>query len=120
MSATCSNCGEPHDPNDVFCESCGLDFSAGTLPEPEAPITSLGRGAQPSPGGPMEAGAAGKAPSAEQALVVSCDLAFHERMDVDHMLTYPDPELADMVVPVVGDAVLIGRERAQPRRVSRH
>ena len=111
MSATCSNCGEPHDANDVFCESCGLDFVAGTLPEPEAPVTSLGRGAQPRPPGLKSETPSGEEDAADQVLVVSCDISFHQRMAAADLLTYPDPEPDDVVVTIVGNAVLVGRER---------
>ena len=36
----CANCGEPHGPDDVFCEACGFDFLTGSLPTPEAAPTS--------------------------------------------------------------------------------
>lgn len=32
-SIACKNCSAAHGPDDVFCESCGLDFATGTLPD---------------------------------------------------------------------------------------
>ncbi len=65
-SPTCSNCGEPHNEGDVFCEACGFDFLSGTLPE-EEPAEPLAAPAspEPTPGG---------------IAVVEVDVAFFERM----------------------------------------
>jgi hypothetical protein len=37
----CANCGAPHEPGDVFCEVCGLDFATGELPQPPPPAQPL-------------------------------------------------------------------------------
>ena len=96
--ARCSNCDEPHGPDDVFCENCGLDFLTGTLPGPTSPVTSHG--------------AATAAPSGDTVqLRVEADRAFHARMDTDGVLEYPEPEPDPRLVTVAGDRVLIGRER---------
>ncbi len=99
--STCSNCAEPHAPSAVFCESCGFDFLTGSMPDPEPARTSLGGAAA------REGAAAGPATVA----VISCDRAFHERMDTDGVLTYPDPEPAPVRVPLAGATVLVGRAR---------
>ena len=94
----CSNCNEPHGPDDVFCENCGLDFLTGTLPGPTSPVTSLGTAA------------AGEVRPAAQ-LHVAADHEFHARMDTDGVLEYPDPEPPPRLLPIAGERVLIGRER---------
>ena len=33
---TCPNCGGPREPDEVFCEVCGLNFATGQLPSPAA------------------------------------------------------------------------------------
>lgn len=97
MGGVCSNCGEPHDDSDVFCENCGLDFLTGSLPAP------------PEPGPATATDASGAA--AAQVLRVSCDRAFHERMDTDDVLDYPDPEPDPFSVTILGDTMLVGRQR---------
>jgi FHA domain len=39
--ATCSNCQAHRDAVDVFCEICGYDFAAGTLPSMPTPVASV-------------------------------------------------------------------------------
>ncbi|MEM7285970.1 MAG: FHA domain-containing protein [Actinomycetota bacterium] len=95
MSAACSNCGEPHGPDDVFCENCGFDFLTGSLPAAEAPVTSTA---------PATA-------SATIVLRVSADREYHERMDADGVLDFPDPAPARRDLPVAGATALIGRAR---------
>src|SRR5687767_6376519 len=34
--ATCPNCGGPREPDETFCEVCGLNFATGQLPSPAA------------------------------------------------------------------------------------
>ena len=96
MSATCSNCGEPHGPDDVFCESCGFDFLTGSLPAAESPVTS-------------NAPAAASGPTI--VLRVTADREYHERMDADGVLDFPDPAPPARDLPVAGDMVLVGRAR---------
>ena len=33
----CPSCGTPHTPDALFCESCGYDFTTGTMPRPLDP-----------------------------------------------------------------------------------
>lgn len=92
---TCSNCGEPHGPDDVFCENCGFDFLTGSLPTPEPSITSS---APPT-----------EAPNA--MVRITADADYHERMDADGVLEFPDPPPPAREVPLTGELVLIGRSR---------
>lgn len=96
MSAACSNCGEPHGPDDVFCENCGLDFLTGSLPTPETPVTSNAPAAATAPG---------------IVLRISADREYHERMDADGVLDFPDPAPPARDLPVAGEMALIGRAR---------
>ncbi len=92
---TCPNCDAPHGPDDVFCENCGFDFLTGSLPTPEPALTSN------SP-----------AHAAPDAMVrITADAAYHERMDADDVLDFPDPPPAARDVPLTADVVLIGRSR---------
>ena len=94
----CTNCGEPHGVDDVFCENCGLDFLTGTLPTPASPVTSLGNAGE---------GRAGT----EASVTITADRRFHQRMDTDHVLEFPEPEPTARTVRVAGSRVLVGRER---------
>ena len=102
----CGNCGAPHGPDDVFCESCGLDFASGALPDPVPgpAVTSIGGGAPPALAATQVVG----------VVTVSCDADHHRRMDADGVLTFPDPPPAPAVVPARTAAVLVGR--AKPAR----
>lgn len=95
MSAdACTHCGESHGPDDVFCENCGFDFLTGSLPAPAAAVTST-------------------APESAPAILlrVTADREYHERMDADGVLDFPDPVPAARELPVAGDTALIGRAR---------
>ena len=93
--ATCPNCGGPRQPDDVFCEVCGLNFSTGQLPSPAA-----------------EAAAADpKAVTAEWVAVVSADHRYFESNQAespDDTVTFPtDAEVRE--VPLTSNEILIGR-----------
>lgn len=94
----CANCGEPHGPDDVFCEACGFDFLTGSLPTPEAAPTSNAP-AHAAPGDP------------HAVVRITADPTYHERMDADGVLDFPDPAPEARDVPLTGDVVLIGRSR---------
>ncbi len=73
--STCSNCSEPHNEGDVFCENCGYDFLSGTLPGDET---------VPAAASTSAAGIA----------IVEVDLDFFERMaftGVDAPDSMPEP-----------------------------
>ncbi len=99
MSGTCPNCGEARGADDVFCEHCGFDFLTGSLPTPDQAVTAL--------------------PTATQDIEVevatrvrfTADRAYHERMDADGVLTFPEPPPPERELPVTGAEVLIGRAR---------
>ena len=96
--ATCANCGEPHGPDDVFCENCGFDFASQTLPEPEPAVTSI----------------AGGAPVGEVlgTVTISTDAAHHARMDSEGVLSFPDPARAPVVIEIRTPVTTIGRAKA--------
>ncbi len=96
---TCSNCGEGHSAQAVFCENCGLDFLTGSLPEPEPAITSIA-GQSPTP-----------TVQSSASLTIAVDPEYHRRTDVDDVLDLPEPLPAPIVIPLVGQNVLLGRSR---------
>lgn len=100
---TCANCGEPHGPDDVFCENCGFDFASQTLPEPEPAVTSIAGGAAPA-GGPVG--------EVLGTVTISTDAAHHARMDSEGVLSYPDPARDPVVIEIRTPMVTIGRAKA--------
>lgn len=93
--AVCSNCAEPHGPDDVFCENCGFDFSSGSLPdaaiEPTTAPTSPAAVSQPT------------------SVSVSVDLDYFASVVEDGEVTLPDPVPAPTTVTLSAGKALIGR-----------
>ncbi len=93
---SCPNCGEDATPDALFCESCGYDFTTGTMPRPAeasaAPVTPL----------------APLAPAAPVEWVVErwVDPDWYAAQQADDPC--PSPGLP-VVVPLTGKSVLVGR-----------
>jgi hypothetical protein len=120
---TCPNCGYARDVTDVFCESCGFDFIAGTMPA--APVVVPAAGTDPATGaGPPDAttdpasgatasGAAGAAPvTASWWAVVEADRAYYDREHAGGPVPFPDPAPASVSVPLITAVARIGRRSA--------
>ena len=56
----CPNCDTPHGPDALFCESCGYDFTTGTMPRPLDPPAGV-EAAPPAGSPPVAADATGVA-----------------------------------------------------------
>ena len=100
-AATCPNCGAPREPDEAFCEVCGLDFATGQLPTPPA--------ADPTPEAATVDPAA--AATAEWVAVVSADHRYFESNQAespDQSVTFPT-DAAVREVPLLSSEVLIGR-----------
>ncbi|MGH9264721.1 MAG: FHA domain-containing protein [Acidimicrobiales bacterium] len=100
-AATCPNCGAPREPDEAFCEVCGLDFATGQLPTPPA--------ADPAPAAATVDPAA--AATAEWVAVVSADHRYFESNQAespDQSVTFPT-DAAVREVPLLASEVLIGR-----------
>lgn len=98
----CGNCGEAHDPDDIFCENCGYDFITGSMPRPD-------EGFIPAPvGGPVsENGLAGVVP--QWRFEVGVDRAYYEEVVSQGELTFPEDETVVKVVELEAGEVHIGR-----------
>ncbi len=85
---TCSNCGGGYRPDDVFCESCGLDFATGSLPggdDGNAAVVGV------------------------DEIVVEVDVAWFERAVTGGELALPQPMPEPQRLPLMGLKALIGR-----------
>ena len=109
---TCYFCGAPREPNDVFCEVCGLDFVSGQMPSPKTPPPP------PAPGAPGGGTATGAPPAAGTTVmaaapsgwtaVIGADRAFFDGNVTAGVVTFPE-NLNPRDVPLAGDEVSIGR-----------
>jgi len=120
----CPNCSNPFGAEDVFCESCGLDFATGTLPgadpEPATPAVpeSVSAAAEAEETGTHEQA---EAPEAEPVVnaetdgsgalvaVVACDREYFDKIVGSAGLDYPNPEPAPVTIALTGAKILIGR-----------
>ena len=101
-SLECSNCGSPHEADELFCEVCGLDFSTGKLPDAPPPPAAAST-TEPPPG------AAGR--TAAWILTATADRSFFDTNQAETptaQLVYP-ADRAPVDVPLRADEVLIGR-----------
>lgn len=97
-AATCPNCSEATGAADIFCENCGYDFLAGTLPDSGGTVLASN----------MPSGADETAGEARSAAAVSVDLEFFERMQFGGV--EPPSELPEVVrVELPPTDILVGR-----------
>jgi hypothetical protein len=116
---TCPNCGYSREATDVFCESCGFDFIAGTMPSAPVVVPAAGT-PSPDAGPPATAGApaggpAGPGPAAATAswwAVVEADRAYYDREHAGGPVAFPDPAPASVSVPLITEVAHIGRRSA--------
>ena len=95
---SCANCSEPHDVDDVFCESCGYDFLSGSLPDPVAQA--------PAVVGPESAPPQGHVAT---TATVRFDRELMQRMVDAGELEYTGNEDLEHQIELTGVKVLIGR-----------
>lgn len=128
----CPNCSEAHAESAVFCENCGYDFLAGSMPgalsDPDpavaGPAAALSKAKDSRPTGdsetdaPADAGASGAAGGVGGAweLVVSVDRSYFDRMSAEGQLDFPNPPSPETVVNLSIQKALLGR-RSESRGV---
>jgi FHA domain/Double zinc ribbon len=106
-TSSCPNCGAPRDPDDVFCEVCGLDFATGAMPA--APPA-------PEPAAPQPSPTPTPTPVAEWTAVVEVDESFfatNQAEDPTADFTLP-ADRGPRELPLIADEVHIGRHRDHP------
>jgi hypothetical protein len=140
VGAGCPNCASPIGPRDKFCEVCGYDFVAGTLPSAPAPVpaapdtavspgTAAGPGTAEPPAGPAVEGlaveglaveatavsaAAPRSAAGAWTAVVSADRAYYDSLETNEM---PFPEhCPERTFALTADEILIGR-RSETRGI---
>ena len=125
MAKICDNCQASCGDEDVFCESCGYDFVAGTLPHPS------GGDAHPASGGTTSGsarGGAGSVPATTNAppdpdtgpipvvdsgprvvLEVAVDRDYFDHVVTDGELKYPGDVPPPRLVELYGRELHVGR-----------
>ncbi len=128
--ATCPNCADPHAESAVFCENCGYDFLAGSMPSalsdpdptvagPEAALRSADSDGAHSDGadsGSADNSAAPDNSASGWQLVISVDRAYFDRMSAEGQLDFPDPVPSAVTVDLSLQKALMGR-RSESRGV---
>jgi FHA domain len=107
-TAPCPNCALVNTPDALFCESCGYDFTTGTMPREAAPGSSPDLGAAPARPSAQGAAPASVAPAVpvEWVAEVWVDPDWYSAQDSDEPC--PSPGLP-VVVPLRAQSLLIGR-----------
>ena len=109
---TCPNCDTPNVVDALFCESCGYDFTTGTMPRPVTPPSPAG---PPGPGEGAEAGQptpstpTADAGSYDWVVEIWIDPAWYDEQESPDLM--PSPGLP-VVVPLRDRSVLVGRTSA--------
>lgn len=125
MARICDNCQAACGDDDVFCENCGYDFVAGTLPEPADEEFDPPSGGSTSGAvvgvGESESGTAtapsvldtGPLPAVEAGprivLEVSVDRQYFDHVVTDGELAYPDTVPAPRTLELYGRELHVGR-----------
>ena len=101
---SCPHCGTANVAEALFCESCGYDFTTGSMPRPlAAPDVPVSSSSAPAPA------ASSSSPAAAAFTWVAelwIDPAWYEAQDSPDPL--PSPGLPD-TIPLRGTSILVGR-----------
>lgn len=110
MARICDNCRADCGDDDAFCESCGYDFVAGTMP-----ASAEGAGANPT-------GAGAKVPSVLDTgpipavdagprvmLEITVDRGFFDHVVTDGEVVFPDPTPPARTLELYGRELHVGR-----------
>ncbi|MDE9365185.1 FHA domain-containing protein [Luteipulveratus sp. YIM 133132] len=96
---SCPSCGEQNVADALFCESCGYDFTTGTMPRATPPTPDAAASVPPTPPAPQQG-------SADWVVERWVDPEWYAVQDSDDPCPSPGPPV---VVPLTESSVLIGR-----------
>ena len=107
-SELCPNCGTENVAEALFCESCGYDFTTGSMPRPlVAPDASVAQHTGTSAGATSSSPASSPTPAAFTWVAeLWIDPAWYEAQDSPDPL--PSPGLPD-TIPLRSNSILVGR-----------
>ncbi len=94
---TCTHCGETCAKDDVFCEACGFDFIAGSLPAAEQTRPPSLVTPQSDSSGPTV------------LLEIAVDESYFGEVVTEGEIAFPDPLPADQQLEFTGSEIHIGR-----------
>ena len=104
----CPNCGTENVAEALFCESCGYDFTTGSMPRPlappDAPVAPAASVAPPVASAASSSSAT--TPAFNWVAELWIDPAWYEAQDSPDPL--PSPGLPD-TIPLRGSSILVGR-----------
>ena len=104
----CPNCQTANVPDALFCESCGYDFTTGSLPRPIAPPSGTASSSGSAPASTSSAADASTAPPLTDAWVAEVWIDPDWYADQQSTDALPSPGLP-LVVPLRHTSILIGR-----------
>lgn len=105
----CPHCGTANVAEALFCESCGYDFTTGSMPRPLAPPAASAAPAAVAVAPTVSATSSSSAPAAAAFAWVAelwIDPAWYEAQDSPDPL--PSPGLPD-TIPLRSNSILVGR-----------
>lgn len=122
VATTCENCGAQRGPDDVFCESCGMDFISGSMPDltsdtetatVEGPSTSA-NGAEPldPSSGPVAEATSSNSTGIKLYISTEVDREQFNKVVQEGELAFPDPPPAAQKLELAGSEFHIGRTSA--------
>lgn len=104
---SCPHCGTANVAEALFCESCGYDFTTGSMPRPLAPPDAAPAAPAASAASATPAASASSAPSTFAWVAeLWIDPAWYEAQDSPDPL--PSAGLPD-TIPLRGNSILVGR-----------
>ncbi len=123
---TCSNCGAARGVDDVFCESCGMDFLSGSLPDANENLAQPDVPSEPSSTEVTEEKSVPEPQTAEKStpetagepeapdqntlrVLIEIDRAQFDKVVQEGEVEFPDPVMDPQTLEFTGNQFFIGR-----------